>query len=198
MAKPLVGVLFVITLFWPAAAAPAAAQQPATPTVGSTIRTRNAAVTLHEYRQVVTSRRPAETAPAGSAVTAINVEICNTSSGALPVRRGQFFIATPEQSLVFPAATPAAPHPQLTTTRLARHRCRRGWVSYIVPAVTRATLAIFQAGAKFSGTIERRSIDERAGSIDWRSTIRSTPLPESVEVFEAQTQRIEAAMTIRA
>jgi hypothetical protein len=160
VAKQLVALLFVASVFGLAGAASAAPQKSGTPTVGSTIKTRRAAVTLHAYREVVTSRRPNETAPAGSAVTAINVEICNTGTAPLPVRRGQFFIATPDQNLVFPAATPAAPHPQLTTTRLARHRCLRGWVSYFVPAGTRATFAIFQAGAMFTDTLHRWTIPE--------------------------------------
>jgi Domain of unknown function (DUF4352) len=156
--KPLLGVLFVTALLCGTAIASATAQPSGTPTVGSTIRTRHAAVTLHEYRQVVTSRRPTETAPAGSAVIAINVEICNTSRAALPVRRGQFFVATPERPLVFPAPTPNAPHPQLVSTRLARGRCLRGWVSYVVPTGSRATSAIFQAGAMFTPTLHTWTI----------------------------------------
>ena len=158
MRKPLLGVLVVITVLFGTASSPAAAQQSGAPTVGSTISTRHAAVTLRAYRQVVTSRRPAETAPAGKAVIAINVEICNTSGAALPVRRGQFFVATPELPLVFPAPTPNAPHPQLVTTRVARGRCLRGWVSYFVPTGSRATSAIFQAGAMFTPTLHTWTI----------------------------------------
>jgi len=156
--KPLLGVLVVITVLFGTASSPAAAQQSGAPTVGSTIRTRHAAVTLRAYRQVVTSRRPTETAPAGKAVIAINVEICNTSGAALPVRRGQFFVATPELPLVFPAPTSNAPHPQLVTTRVARGRCLRGWVSYFVPTGSRATSAIFQAGAMFTPTLHTWTI----------------------------------------
>ena len=158
MRKPLLGLLLVTTVLCGTAAVPATAQQSRTPTVGSTIRTRRAAVTLHEYRQVVTSSRPTETAPAGSAVIAINVEICNTSAAALAVRRGQFFVATPERPLVFPAPTPNAPHPQLVSTRLPRGRCLRRWVSYVVPTGTRATSAIFQAGAMFTPTLHTWTI----------------------------------------
>jgi hypothetical protein len=153
--KQLVGVLFVATAFWPAA--PEAAQKSGTPTVGSTIKTRDAAVTLHAYREVVTSRRSTETVPAGSAVTAIDVEICNRSTGVLPVRRSQFFIGTPDAPLVFPS-TFAAPRPQLNTKPVARHRCLRGWVSYVVPTGTRATSAIYQAGAMFTNTLHRWQI----------------------------------------
>ena len=158
MLKPLLGVVLATAVLWGPAAAPSAAQQSGTPTIGSTISTRRAAVTLHEYRQVVTSRRPAETAPAGSAVIAINVEICNTSAAALPVRRGQFFVTTADQGLISPAPTPNAPRPQLVTTRLARHRCLRGWVSYFVPTGSRAASAIFQAGAMFTPTLHTWTI----------------------------------------
>ncbi len=155
MVKWLVAVAFVVSVV--ASTAPARAEQADAPTIGSTIKTRDAAVTLHAYRQVVTSRRASETAPAGSAVTAIDVEICNRSDGTLAVRHGQFFIATPDQSLVFPA-TYVAPRPQLTSKPLARHRCVRGWVSYFVPPGTRATLAIYQAGAMFTNTLHQWTI----------------------------------------
>ena len=152
MVKQLFGALFVATLI--GLPAPAAVAKSGTPTVGSTIKTGDAAVTLRAYREVVTTRRPTETAPTGNAVTAVNVEICNTSAGVLPVRRNQFFIATPDAPLVFPA-TFDAPRPQLTTKPLAGHRCIRGWVSYFVPTGTRATFAIFQAGAMFTDTLHR-------------------------------------------
>jgi hypothetical protein len=155
LVKWLVAVVCVVSVV--GSTASATAERSGAPTIGSTITTRDVAVTLHAYRQVVTSRRTSETAPAGSAVTAIDVEICNRTDGTLAVRRGQFFIATPDQNLVFPA-TFAAPRPQLTSRALPRHRCMRGWVSYFVPTGTRATLAIYQAGAMFTNTLHQWTI----------------------------------------
>lgn len=155
-----VAVLFVAVTFGSAPATAAVVRESGAPTVGSTITTRRAAVTLHAFRDVVKTGGATETAPPGTAVTAIDVEICNRSRAALPVRRGQFFIEMPDGKLLFPTATSAAPRPQLTTTRLPRHRCARGWLSYIVPAGTRAAFAIFQAGAMFTPTLHRWTIPQ--------------------------------------
>ena len=48
-------------------------------------------------------------------------------------------------------------------------------------------IAVFQQpGAKFSGTIEARSIDECSGGIDRRFSLGSPPLSEAVEVLQRQ------------
>jgi hypothetical protein len=134
------------------APAVAATQKPHPPTIGSTIRTSTAAVTLRAYRKQVTARG---SAPTTSPVTAINVQICNTSSASLPVRRDQFFLEAQDRHLFFPAPTPTVPEPQLETTPLARSRCLRRWVSYALPAGTQPTFVVFQAGAMFTATLHK-------------------------------------------
>jgi hypothetical protein len=148
-------VVTVLGIVTPAAAA--GTQKTHAPTVGSTIRTGDVAVTLRSYRRQVTTRDPVANSSAEplSAVTAINVEICNKGTGALPVRRNQFFLELQDGRLFFPAATLDTPRPQLQTTRLARRQCLRRWVSYLLPTATRAAFAVFQAGAMFTPTLHK-------------------------------------------
>ena len=144
--------LVAMVLGFSTVAAAAETQKPHAPTVGSTIRTGDVAVTLRSYRRQVTVR---DSAGHSSVVAAINVEICNKGTGALPVRRDQFFLESQDRHLFFPAATLDAPRPQLQTTPLARHRCLRRWVSYLLPTGTRAADVVFQAGAMFTPTLHR-------------------------------------------
>jgi len=153
LVRCVVGVSSVIAVLGLTAPAGTATQKPHSPTVGSTISTRDVAVTLRAYRARVTLKASAATNPAGRAVTAIDVKICNTAGRSLSVRRGQFFLEAQDRHLFLPAAASSAPEPQLETTRLARGHCLRGWVSYLVPSSTRAAFAVFQAGAMFTPTL---------------------------------------------
>src|SRR5262245_50051405 len=118
--RRVVGVWFVVAMLVSTGAAAVAVGRPRSPTVGSTIKTRNAAVPLHAFRSRV------------GALAAINVEICDAGTGAPAVRRGQFFLETQDRRLLSPTQTSDAPRPQLHTTRLARGHCLRGWVDYLV------------------------------------------------------------------
>ena len=55
-----------------------------------------------------------------------------------------------------------------------------------------------QSGAELGWTVEFAAIRKGAGDIDCRSAFRNSPLPDSIEVLQGQTQRIENGMAIHA
>jgi hypothetical protein len=135
-------VIATVAVVWLPAAAAAAGPGSTSPTVGSTIVTRRLAVTLRAYRQ-----------PVGHEIAAIDVKVCNRTARRQTVSPAQFFLDPPDHHLVFPARSVRAPRPQLRATTLDRRRCIRGWLSYQLPAGTRATFVVFQAGAMFTATL---------------------------------------------
>jgi hypothetical protein len=154
--KRLAGALVAVVLAVGMPAVPAEAEKkPSSPTVGSTIKTRHVKVTLHAYRQPVTVDSPVETTAVGTETAAINVEACNRTTSTQAVGPYQFFLETPDGHLVFPAKTIGTPRPQLHAAPLTTRRCIRGWLSYQVPAGTRAAFVVFQAGAMFTDTLHK-------------------------------------------
>lgn len=139
--KRFVGALLVAGVLLTAEVGAAARPTSAVPTVGSTITTRQLAVTLRAYRQTV------------AAPGAIDVKVCNRTNLSQPVRRTQFFLQTPDGHLVLPDDSIEAPRPQLATAPLPARRCVRGWLGYQLPASSRATHVVFQAGAMFTATL---------------------------------------------
>ncbi len=111
-----------------------------TPTIGSTIRTKQVAVTLHAATQVLTRAD-------------VEVEVCNRTKRAQPLRRTQFFLQVPDGHLVLPDESTPKPHPQFRTAPLPARRCARGWLGYTLPPGVVATRLVFQAGAMFTDTL---------------------------------------------
>jgi hypothetical protein len=144
-------------------AGPSAARpSPAPPGVGSTITTRRVRVTLRAYRQPVTVRTPIETTTAGTGIAAVDVEACSTAAGPVTVGPYQFFLEPPDRHLVFPAKAIDTPRPQFHATTLTARHCARGWLSYELPAGTRAAYVVFQAGAMFTNTFYKWTVPPSA------------------------------------
>jgi hypothetical protein len=162
--KLLSGALFAVVLAVGTSTIPATAKPATSPTVGSTIKTKLVKVTLHAYRQPVTNGTPVETTAVGTETAAINVEACNNTTGTQTVAPYQFFLETPDGHLVFPAKSSRTPRPQLPATPLTSRRCARGWLSYQVPAGTRAVFVVFQAGAMFTNTLHKWTVPASAAS----------------------------------
>jgi hypothetical protein len=136
-------------------AVPAGAKPPTSPTVGATIRTKRVKVTLHAYRQPVRVSPPVESIAPDTEIAAIDVEACSITGVAQTVGRYQFFLETPDHRLVLPAKTIATPRPQFRASAVTTRHCARGWLSYAMPAGTRAAFVVFQAGAMFTDTLHK-------------------------------------------
>jgi hypothetical protein len=157
--KRLAGALLVILVVLGIAAAPATAQKAtASPTVGSTITTKRLKVTLDAYRQPVTVTTPSATTAVGVETAAINVQACNRTGSTQTVAPYQFFLEAPVGKLVIAVKNARAPRPQLEATPLGGRRCTRGWLTFQVPAGTRAAAVVFQAGGMFTNTLHKWTV----------------------------------------
>jgi hypothetical protein len=157
--KRLGGAFLLIVAVLGISAAPATAQTTTTsPTVGSTIATKQLKVTLRAYRQPVTLTNPSPTTAAGTETAAIDVKACNRTGTTQTVAPYQFFLEAPVGKLVIAVKNATAPRPQLQATPVAGHRCTRGWLSFQVPAGGRAASVVFQSGGMFTNTLHKWTV----------------------------------------